>query len=78
MVGEADVLSAIDFAHQLIRKQVEAQEKLVTMFGVEKIEFTPPEKNQRLIELIKKETTSELKLESTTLLTHDSQLKTYD
>jgi polyribonucleotide nucleotidyltransferase len=61
MVNEVDVLAAIDFAHQQIRKQVEAQEKFVSELDIEEIEFTPPEKNQRLAELIAKEATTELK-----------------
>lgn len=52
MVSEKDVLSAIDFAHQQIKKQVEAQRSFVQRLGVKKREFEAPERNQALIQLI--------------------------
>ena len=44
MVNERDVLGAIDYAHQAIKKQVELQRHIVQSLGIVKKEFAPAEK----------------------------------
>jgi polyribonucleotide nucleotidyltransferase len=61
LVSEKDILGAIDFAHQLIKKQVEVQRELYRSLGIEKKSFETPEKNTELQNLIKEKATDKLK-----------------
>lgn len=61
IVSEETILNAIAFAQPIIAEQVKDQKNLAESLGVRKIEFTPPEVDPKLIEIIKKETTDLLK-----------------
>jgi polyribonucleotide nucleotidyltransferase len=61
MVTEKDVLAAIDYGHQIIRKQVEMQNNFFASLGIEKRVFEAPEKNQELWNLIVEKATEKLK-----------------
>ncbi len=61
MVSEKDILAAIDFAHQQIKKQVDAQHTFLKRLGKVKSPFTPPVVNETLKELIVKTATTSLK-----------------
>ncbi|HEY9773958.1 MAG TPA: polyribonucleotide nucleotidyltransferase [Planktothrix sp.] len=52
MVSENDVLAAIDYAHQQIKRQVEMQRHFFSSLGVEKRVFESPEKNPQLKQII--------------------------
>jgi len=52
IVSEADMLEAIFFGHQAMQPLIELQEKLRETNGVAKREFTPPETDLRLVELV--------------------------
>lgn len=55
IIPEETILGALSFAQGVLKEQVEAQEKLIKEIGgVEKYEFTPPEPNTKLIELVEK------------------------
>lgn len=53
MVPEDEILEAIDFAHQEIRKIVELQEKFVSAYGKPKREFAKVEANEELEEKLR-------------------------
>ncbi|HEY9785290.1 MAG TPA: polyribonucleotide nucleotidyltransferase [Candidatus Obscuribacterales bacterium] len=61
MVPEKDVLQAIDYAHQNIRKQIEAQNAFFRECGVEQREFQAEPENEELKELIRQRCTEKLK-----------------
>lgn len=61
MVSEIDVLAAIDYAHQNIRKQIEVQKKWLAAMNVQKREFTAPEKDPELEQIIVQHATEKLK-----------------
>jgi polyribonucleotide nucleotidyltransferase len=61
LVSERDVLAAIDYAHKLIKKQVEMQNELVRALGIEKKAYEQPPKNDALNEIIHAKTTEHLK-----------------
>lgn len=61
LVSERDVLAAIDYGHQVIKKQIEAQKQLLRAVGVEKKEFVSPEPKTRLTALIQEKATEKLK-----------------
>lgn len=61
LVPERDVLAAIDFAHQLIKKQVEAQRQFVSDLGIVKQVFEPPVKDEVLRGIIEARATDKLK-----------------
>jgi polyribonucleotide nucleotidyltransferase len=61
LVSEKDVLAAIDFGHGWIKKQVETQRHYFERLGVVKQEFTPPEKDTELADLIREHATDKLK-----------------
>src|SRR5581483_3123382 len=52
LINERDVLAAIDYAHQKIKKQIEEQHELFRSLGIEKRAFEPAAKNQDLLNLI--------------------------
>lgn len=60
LVSEKDILAAIEYGHQSIRKQIEVQKRFVSGRGVTKREFVAPEKPEGLKELIKEVTTEHL------------------
>jgi polyribonucleotide nucleotidyltransferase len=60
-VTEKDVLAAIDFAHQHIKRQVEAQNKFLRQLGIEKKAFEAPAEITALKDLIREKTTEKLK-----------------
>lgn len=60
LVSEKDILAAIEYGHQAIRKQIEVQKRFVSGRGVTKREFVAPEKPEGLKELIKEVTTEHL------------------
>jgi len=61
LVNERDILAAIDYAHKLIKKQVEAQNELVKSLGIEKRPYEQPPKNDALNAIIHEKTTEHLK-----------------
>lgn len=61
MISERDVLAAIDFAHQQIKKQVEAQKGFLRSLGISKREFEPCAPNEDLKSLIAEKATDKLK-----------------
>ena len=61
LVSEQDVLKAIDFAHKLIKKQVEAQLELASRIGVVKKETPDEVKCEALNKLIEEKSTESLK-----------------
>jgi polyribonucleotide nucleotidyltransferase len=61
IVSEKDVLAAIDYAHQVIRKQIEVQKEFCKQLGIKKVEFVAPETNQELVDLIQAKATDKLK-----------------
>lgn len=60
-VTEKDVLAAIDYAHQHIKRQVEAQNKFLRQLGVQKKAFEAPAEITSLKNLIREKTTDKLK-----------------
>ncbi len=61
LVSERDVLAAIDYGHQIIKKQIEVQKQFVRACGVEKREFAAPEANPRLRQILEEKATEKLK-----------------
>jgi polyribonucleotide nucleotidyltransferase len=61
MVTEKDVLTAIDYAHQIIKKQVEVQRSLLNSLGIQKRAFEAPPENSALKALIAERATDLLK-----------------
>jgi polyribonucleotide nucleotidyltransferase len=61
MVSERDVLAAIDYAHQQIRKQVEVQKQWMKELGIQKKEFEAAPKNEALVNLIAEKATPKLR-----------------
>ncbi|HEY9793003.1 MAG TPA: polyribonucleotide nucleotidyltransferase, partial [Candidatus Obscuribacterales bacterium] len=61
MVPEVDVLAAIDYGHQQVKKQVEIQKDFCRQLGIKKKEFEAPAKNQDLVQIIKKHAHEKLK-----------------
>lgn len=61
IVSEKDVLAAIDYAHQVIRKQIEMQKDFCKRLGIVKNEFVAPEPNKQLADLIAEKATDKLK-----------------
>lgn len=61
LVSERDVLAAIDYGHQIIKKQIEVQKQFVRACGVEKREFATPEPNARLRQILEEKATEKLK-----------------
>ena len=60
-MSEKDVLSAIDFGHQIIKKQVEVQKQFFQARGVKAKEFVSPVEDTELKDLIRLTTTEKLK-----------------
>ncbi len=61
IVSERDVLAAIDYAHQLIRKQCEAQKAFCQELGIEKQVFDAPAKDEELDQIIRNHATEKLR-----------------
>lgn len=61
LISERDVLAGIDYAHQIIKKQVETQRHFAQSLGVEKRSFAAPECNEALKALVKEKATDALK-----------------
>ncbi len=61
MVSEKDILAAIDFAHQQIKKQIEAQRAFFKKTGVRERPWQPPAVNEALQTLIAEKATEKLK-----------------
>ncbi len=61
IVPEKDVLAAIDYAHQNIKRQVEAQRHFLQSLGVRKKEFVAPDQNEELVAIIAEHATEKLK-----------------
>ncbi|MBU6451422.1 MAG: polyribonucleotide nucleotidyltransferase [Cyanobacteria bacterium REEB67] len=60
-VSEKDILAAIEYAHQIIKKMCASQKTFLRDLGKEKKEFVAPEPNVALKELIKSRSTDALK-----------------
>ena len=52
IVGESEMLEAIEFGHQQMQPIIELQEKLREAAGKPKREFQPPEKDQELVDKV--------------------------
>ncbi|HMW91849.1 MAG TPA: polyribonucleotide nucleotidyltransferase, partial [Candidatus Obscuribacter sp.] len=61
LVSERDVLAAIDYGHQIIKKQIEAQKQFVKALGIEKKDMAAPEANARLRQILEEKATEKLK-----------------
>jgi len=61
MVSEKDVLAAIDYAHHVIKKQVEAQRAMLQSLGVVKRKFEAPPENAALKAIIQERADGKLK-----------------
>ncbi len=61
LVSERDVLGAIDYGHQHIKKQVEVQKSFFESLGATRKDFEAPEKNHELADLIASVCTEKLK-----------------
>lgn len=61
LVSERDCLAAIDYAHQVIKKQVEVQRDFISKVGITKREFERPLKDEELKKLIANCCTEKLK-----------------
>jgi polyribonucleotide nucleotidyltransferase len=61
MVSEKDVLAAIDYGHQQIKRQVEVQRNFFRQLGVQPKEFEASPKNQALKNIIAQHATEKLK-----------------
>lgn len=60
-VSERDVLAAIDFAHQNIKRQCEAQNRFTSELGIKKFEFVPPAKDEELNRLVREKADTKLR-----------------
>ncbi len=60
-VSEKDILSAIDYAHQIIKRMVQSQKQFLRDLNKEKKVYEIPERNQALKEIIKQQATEKLK-----------------
>jgi polyribonucleotide nucleotidyltransferase len=61
LVSERDVLAGIDYAHQIIKKQVEVQRQFAQALGVKAHSFEAPPTNEALKALVEAKTTEALK-----------------
>jgi polyribonucleotide nucleotidyltransferase len=61
MISEKDVLTAIDYAHQIIKKQVEMQRAMLQALGIQKRPFEAPPENAELKAIIAEQATDLLK-----------------
>jgi polyribonucleotide nucleotidyltransferase len=61
MVSERDLLAAIDYAHQQIKKQVEVQKNWTRELGIQKKDFEAAAPNAELVNLIAEKATPKLK-----------------
>lgn len=61
MVSEKDVLQAIDYGHQHIRKQIEAQKEFFSRLGIQRKEFEAPAENEELKAIVREHCTEKLK-----------------
>jgi len=61
LVTEKDILAAIDYAHNIIKKQVEVQRNFFRSLGVQQKSFEAPPKKEGLKELIIEHCTDKLK-----------------
>ena len=61
IVTERDMLAAIDYAHQIIRKQCEAQRNFCQELGIVKQVFENPPKDEELDRIIREKATESLK-----------------
>lgn len=61
IVSERDILAAIDYAHQIIKRQCEAQKEFCKELGIVKQEFAAPPKDEDLDRIIRERTTEKLK-----------------
>ena len=52
VVSEADMLEAIDFGHKAMQEIIQIEEKLKEACGVAKREFSPPKKDEELVEMV--------------------------
>jgi polyribonucleotide nucleotidyltransferase len=61
LVTEKDILSAIDYAHQIIKRMVQSQKQFLRDLNKEKKAYEIPERNAALKEIIKQQATEKLK-----------------
>jgi polyribonucleotide nucleotidyltransferase len=61
MVSEKDVLAAIDYAHQIIKKQVKVQKTMAEQLGIQKRQFEAPPESALLKKIIVERATDKLK-----------------
>jgi polyribonucleotide nucleotidyltransferase len=61
MVTEMDMLAAIDYGHNEIKKMVQIQKDMCRDLGISKHEFVPEPKNEELIKLIHEHATDKLR-----------------
>lgn len=61
MISERDVLAAIDYGHQKIKRQIEFQRQLVEQLGITKRTFEREPVNQELVDLVVETATQKLK-----------------
>ena len=61
MVSEKDVLAAIDYAHHIIKRQVEAQRAMLQSLGISKRKFEAPPENTALKAIIAERASDKLK-----------------
>lgn len=61
VVTERDILAAIDYAHQQIKRQCEAQQKFCQELGIVKQVFETPAKDEELDRIIREKTVDKLK-----------------
>ncbi|HEY9681979.1 MAG TPA: polyribonucleotide nucleotidyltransferase [Oculatellaceae cyanobacterium] len=61
LVGEKDVLAAIDYGHQIIKKQVEVQRQFFQARSIQQKQFERPAEDAELKDLIRLHTTEKLK-----------------
>ncbi len=59
-IADSKVVDAIAFAHEAIKKQVQVIKAFAKECGVTKSEFTAPEINKQLLDIIEKETKTDL------------------
>jgi polyribonucleotide nucleotidyltransferase len=78
MVSEKDILAAIDFAHQQIKKQVEAQHTFLKRIDKVKRPFAAPAVNEQLKELIARTATNSLKESMTGVVDKEVRNKLID
>jgi len=61
MVNEADMLEAIFFGHEAMQPLIDIQSKLKEVLGLAKRPFTPPEKEESLVQKIHSQATTKMR-----------------